>query len=72
MFDATPAAPFSFERKTGGGGRISRKQHEQILRLDWQGISKAEIARRVDVSKATVCRHLGQRNGSEKQVCFGL
>jgi hypothetical protein len=66
MFDATPTDPFPAERKTGGGGRISKKKHEQILRLVRQGISKAEIARRVNVSKATVYRHLEQRNGSEK------
>ena len=66
MFDATPANPFPVERKTGGGGRISKKKHEQILRLDRQGISKAEIARRVKVSTMTVYRHLEQRNGSEK------
>lgn len=66
VFDATPNEPFPMERKTGGGGRISRKKHEQILRLDRQGVSKAEIARRVKVSVMTVYRHLEQRNGSEK------
>lgn len=60
MFDSTPADPFPQQRKTGGGGRLRRKVSSQIRRLEKLGMKKTEIAKKLDISVATVYRYLAK------------
>ena len=63
VFEVTPDNPFPAERKLGGGG-LTLKQRKSIQRLEQQGLSAKEIAKKVGCTAATVYRNWG-RNGND-------